>query len=261
MKVHHLNCGTMNMPSAPMVCHVLLVETANGLVLVDSGFGSHDCLDPAKRLGPTRHVVKPILDQRETAAQQVERLGFRRDDVRHIIITHFDIDHIGGLSDFPAAHIHVTAAEALGAIRPPSWREKVRYRAAQWAHAPHIVEHEPDGEKWRGFAAAKQLDDVSPGIALISLPGHTRGHACVAVDAGQRWILHCGDAFYHWATLDDRSRVPRVLTAMESAIAWDLKKVRDNHHRIAELHQRQDPDLFIVNSHDTRLFEQARDTA
>ena len=37
MKVHHLNCGTMNMPTAPMVCHVLLIETDNGLVLVDSG--------------------------------------------------------------------------------------------------------------------------------------------------------------------------------------------------------------------------------
>jgi hypothetical protein len=55
--------------------------------------------------------------------------------------------------------------------------------------------------------------------------------------------------------------VPRVLTVMESAIAWDLKKVRDNHDRIAELYQRQDPDLFIVNAHDSTLFERARDTA
>lgn len=261
MKVHHLNCGTMNMPGAPMVCHVLLVETANGLVLVDSGFGSHDCLEPAKRLGPTRHIVRPILEQWETAAHQIERLGFRRDDVRHIIITHFDIDHIGGLSDFPAAQIHVTAAEALGALRPPSIREKVRFRSAQWAHEPHIVEHEPVGEKWRGFAAAKELDEVSPGIALVALPGHTRGHACVAVDAGHRWILHCGDSFYHWATLDGRARVPRVLTIMESAVAWNLKQVRDNHDRLAELHQRQDPDLLIVNAHDSTLYERARDSA
>jgi glyoxylase-like metal-dependent hydrolase (beta-lactamase superfamily II) len=67
MKVHHLNCGTMNMPTAPMVCHVLLVETDNGLVLVDSGFGSHDCLDSANRVGPTRHVVRPLFDHMASA--------------------------------------------------------------------------------------------------------------------------------------------------------------------------------------------------
>ena len=249
----------MTVPSAPMVCHVLLVETDDCLVLVDSGFGIQDCADPATRLGPSRHLVRPILDQRETAARQVERLGFRREDVRHIVVTHFDIDHIGGLADFPAAQIHVTSAEARGAIRSPSWREKLRYRSAQWSHGPHIVEHDPGGETWRGFAAARELDEVSPGIALISLPGHTRGHACVAVDAGHRWVLHCGDAFYHRATLD-RSPVPRLLTTMESAIAWDLATVRDNHARLAELHERGEPDLLIVNAHDPTLFGRARDS-
>ncbi len=191
MKVHHLNCGTMNPPAtASVVCHVLLVETDSGLVLIDTGFGSHDCADPAGRVGPLRHLLRPVLSHEETAAHQVEQLGFRRDDVRHIVVTHLDLDHIGGLSDFPEAQIHVTAAEALGAITSPSQFEKTRYRCAQWAHQPKIVEHDPRGEKWRGFAAAKELDEISPGIVLISLPGHTRGHACVAVDAGHRWVLH-----------------------------------------------------------------------
>jgi hypothetical protein len=35
----------MDLPGAQLVCHVLRVETDNGLVLVDSGFGSHDCGD------------------------------------------------------------------------------------------------------------------------------------------------------------------------------------------------------------------------
>lgn len=163
MKVHHLNCGTMNPPTiAPVVCHVLLVETGNGLVLVDTGFGAHDCADPAGRVGPLRHFLKPILSPEETAAHQIEQLGFRRDDVRHIVVTHLDLDHIGGLSDFPHAQVHVTAAEALGAIISPSRFEKTRYRCTQWAHKPNIVEHDPQGEKWRGFAAAKELDEISP---------------------------------------------------------------------------------------------------
>jgi len=260
MKVHHLNCGTMHMPTAPMVCHVLLVETDNGLVLVDSGFGTDDCTDPA-RVGPTRHMVRAILRHEETVARQIEQMGLKRDDVRHIIITHLDMDHAGGLSDFPAAQIHITAAEARGAIWAPSRREKIRYRSAQWAHTTNIVEHEPHGERWRGFAAAKELTEISPGIALVSLPGHTRGHACVAVDAGHRWVLHAGDAFYHYGTLDGRTPVPRALTAMESLVAFDRKTVLANHARLAELFQRKDPDLLIVCSHDPTLLEQARATA
>jgi glyoxylase-like metal-dependent hydrolase (beta-lactamase superfamily II) len=259
MKVHHLNCGTMHMPTAPMVCHVLLIETDNGLVLVDSGFGTDDCAAP-KRAGPSRHMVRAILSHDETVVHQIEQFGFKRDDVRHIIITHLDMDHAGGLSDFPAAQVHVTSAEALGAIKAPSRREKIRYRSAQWAHGPNIVEHDPRGEKWRGFAAAKELDQISPGIALVSLPGHTRGHACVAVDAGHRWVLHAGDAFYHHGTLDG-TPVPRALTAMESLVAFDRKKVQDNHARLAQLYQRRDPDLMIVSAHDPTLLEQAQATA
>jgi glyoxylase-like metal-dependent hydrolase (beta-lactamase superfamily II) len=261
MKVHHLNCGTMSMPTAPMVCHVLLIETDNGgLVLVDSGFGTHDCADP-KRVGPTRRIVRPILSHEETVAHQIEQLGFARDDVQHIIITHMDMDHAGGLSDFPAAQIHLTSAEALGAIRAPSRKEKIRYRSALWAHGPNIVEHDPPGEKWRGFAAAKELTEISPGVVLVSLPGHSRGHACVAVDAGHRWVLHAGDAFYHYGALDGSTPVPRALRAMETLVAWNRKAVLANHARLAELYAHRDPDLMIVCAHDPTLFEQARATA
>ncbi|MGC9537507.1 hypothetical protein [Streptomyces sp. UG1] len=111
-------------------------------------------------------------------------------------------------------------------------------------------------ETWRGFAAAKELTDVAAGIILISLPGHTCGHACVAVDTGTRWLLHCGDAFYHPGTLDS-GPVPRSLRAMETALAWDLKQVHDNHARLAELYRRNEPDLVIINSHDRTLLEKA----
>ena len=262
MRVHHLNCGTMHPRGLPtVVCHVLLVETDNGLVLVDTGHGLGDCDDPAGRVGPTRRFFRPALNPNETAVRQVEGLGFNPHDVRHIVVTHFDMDHIGGISDFPDAQIHITAAEAFGALKRPTMQERVRFRPAQWAHGPKIVEHEPDGERWRGFAAAKELDEVSPGIVLVSLPGHTRGHACVAVDAGNRWVLHCGDAFYHPGTIDGRSRVPGLLKVVEPMLAFDRKKVRDNHAQLTELHRRREPDLLLVSAHDASLYEHAKATA
>jgi glyoxylase-like metal-dependent hydrolase (beta-lactamase superfamily II) len=259
MKVHHLNCGSMDTPGAPVICHVLLVETDDGLVLVDSGFGLQDCLNPG-RIGLSRHLLRPRFDVEETAARQVERLGFRRDDVRHVITTHFDIDHIGGIADFPEARIHLTAAEAFGALKGPTRGERFRFRPGQWAHGPKIVEHDPSGEKWRGFAAAKELVAISPGIVLVSLPGHTRGHACVAVDAGHRWVLHCGDAFYYAGTVDGRSTVPLGLKISEMLVAYDRKVVRDNHARLSELYARRDPELLIVSAHDPKLLADAAAT-
>jgi len=258
VKVHHLNCGSMDLPGAPLVCHVLLVETDDGLVLVDTGFGLQDIARPGPRLGVFRHFVRPGLDPDETAASQIERLGYTRDDVRHIVITHFDLDHIGGLADFPAANVHVAAAEARGAIHEPSRRERFRYRSTQWAHSPRIVEHDPTGEAWRGFAAAKSLDEIADGIVLVSLPGHTRGHAAIAVDAGNRWLLHAGDAFYHPGTLDGHSHIPFVLRAQETVVAYDLKQLRANQARLAELHRRDEPDLMIICAHDPGLYETAR---
>lgn len=256
MKVHHLNCGSMDTPGAPVVCHVLLIETDNALVLVDSGFGLQDCGNPS-RIGPSRHLLRPRFDVEETAVRQIERLGLHRADVRHIITTHFDIDHIGGIADFPDAQVHVTAAEAFGAMKAPTRYERFRFRPIQWAHGPKVVEHQVDGEKWRGFAAAKELDAISPGIVLVSLPGHTRGHACVAVDAGHRWVLHCGDAFYYQGTIDGRSAVPLGIKLSEKAVAFDRKMVRDNHARLAELQARHEPDLLIVSAHDPKLLANA----
>ena len=118
VKVHHLNCGTMRPPLTPeLVCHVLLVEGPTGLVLVDSGFGLEDVRDPAGRLGSSRRLVRPVLDPEETALRQVEGLGFSPHDVKAIVLTHFDSDHVGGLADFPRRD---RARHAPTSSAPPS---------------------------------------------------------------------------------------------------------------------------------------------
>lgn len=259
VKVHHLNCGTMNAFGIALLCHVLLVETDDGLVLVDTGFGIQDCLDPG-RVGLFRHVLRPAFLQAETAARQIEQLGYRTSDVRHIVLTHFDFDHIGGIADFPEAHLHVTAAEARGAIHAPAPRAT--------AISTRTVGPRPEAggaRSRRGTLAririGQTLDSIGTGVVLVPMPGHTRGHAAVAVDAGHRWVLHCGDAFYHRGTLDGRFRVPFVMRAEEKLLSYNRNQLRDNQARIVELHRRHDPDLLIVCAHDPDLYQLARDTA
>ena len=261
MRIHHLNCGTMRPRATPggLVCHVLLIETENGLVLVDSGLGLQDAAAPAKRFGAARFYVRPLFDPAEAAIEQVRGLGYQPDDVRHVVITHFDADHTGGLADFPQAQVHLTAAEAFAALHPKTLLEKQRYLKSQRAHGPQLVEHTPaTSESWRGFAGAQELRDVATGIVLINLPGHTRGHAAVAVDAGERWILHVGDAFYLRGQIDGTNRAARAMTGMERAVAHDWRTVQANHDRLTELWAAAEPDLLLVNAHDPALLERAR---
>ncbi len=261
MKIHHLNCGSMHPIGAPcgLVCHVLLIETPGGLVLVDSGLGLLDAAQPAQRFGPSRALVRPVFDPEEAAVVQLQRMGFDPRDVRHILLTHFDADHVGGLADFPWASVHLTAAEAFAAQHPSTLVERGRYRPATCAHGPRLIEHTPaQSESWRGFAAAKALAEVADGIVLISLPDHTRGHAAYAIDAGDRWILHVGDAFYHHGQIDGSGDAPLALTLMERLIAHDWNRVQANHARLRALHAEGSTDLRIVNAHDPVLLNSVR---
>ncbi|MBB1051650.1 MBL fold metallo-hydrolase, partial [Dietzia sp. CW19] len=93
MRIHQMNCGTF---AGRLPTRVLLVEAPAGLVLVDTGIGLRDIADPAARLGPLRHAMRPRLDPSETAYRRIEAMGFDPREVRHIVLTHMDFDHIGG---------------------------------------------------------------------------------------------------------------------------------------------------------------------
>lgn len=259
MKVHHLDCGSMEPLIGHLVTHVFVVETPGGLVLVDSGFGTQDFVSPRSHIGFFRHLSRPVMDPAQCAVNQLRAIGLDPLDVRHIVLTHMDHDHVGGISDFPHAQIHVTAAEALGALRPPTRKERLRYNSAQFEHDPRIFEHSPFGESWMGFAAAKELTEIADGIVLVSLPGHSRGHACVAVNDGKRWLLHVGDAFDSRFELEGEAhRAPYPLRLQAHLNAYDLQQYLDNQQRLHELWLRQDPDLHIVCAHDPVMFEKAK---
>ena len=258
MRIHHLDAGSMRPPGAPLVCHVLLIESPDGVAIVDTGFGLKDVLDPQARLGSYRRVIRPVLDPNQTAVAQVQRLGLAPGDVRHIFLTHLDSDHAGGLADFPEATVHTTATEWDAARSPRTMVERNRYRRSQWAHGPRIVTHEPGADQWHGFSVTS-LDHLVPGLAMIAMPGHTRGHAAYLVERpGRDPLLHAGDSFYHSSVLDGVGREPVFLRLQERAVAMNWRRVRSNHERLSDIHARPDG-VRIVSAHDPGLLSRDAD--
>ena len=247
-RVHHLNCGTMTpLAASAMVAHVLLVERAEGLLLVDTGFGSADLAHP-RRLGqPFRAVVRPVLDAAETATARIRALGLDPADVTDIVLTHLDLDHVGGIGDFPRARVHVHATELEAALRP-SLRERARYVAGQWAHDPTWVPHRAGGDAWFGLESVTAVDDD---VLLVPLHGHSRGHSGVAVRRPDgHWLLHAGDAYFHAGELRTPPTCPRVLRVFQSVLAHADGQRRANAERVRALHADHGDEVTVFSAHD-----------
>lgn len=235
-----------------MICHVLVIETdRDGLVLVDTGFGSRDCATPRRLPLAFRMMTRPALDPAQTAAAQLRRLGHRPEDVRHIVVTHLDLDHAGGLGDFPWAAVHVHRSEYLGAMQPATMMEKARYLRPQWDHGPRWVTYQPEGDTWMGLPAVRTLDGVRDDVALIPLAGHSRGHSGVAVKQGDRWLLHAGDAIFHRNELHAGRPVPLGLRALATIDEVDRRARLATVETLRALARRGD--VTVLCSHDPAL--------
>jgi glyoxylase-like metal-dependent hydrolase (beta-lactamase superfamily II) len=270
MKVHHLNCATLCPPLAPylindegrLVCHCLLIETDQGLVLVDTGLGLGDREHPVRELGIAAMLLGPRLFADEAAAHQVARLGFQRHDVRHIVVTHLDFDHAGALPDFPDAQVHVLDLEYQAAMRP-TLRERFRYHASKWAHGARWVPHTPRGERWFGFDCVSGLAGLPPEILLVPLLGHTRGHCGVAVKTPSGWLLHCGDAYFHANEIayEDPRGTPGVKFVQRVIDDVDTRARVHNQARLRELAHAQKAEVRVFCAHDPSEFRRLRRVA
>ncbi|MFB9909180.1 MBL fold metallo-hydrolase [Allokutzneria oryzae] len=265
MRVHHLNCGSMAPPfrklvngtgglfaSGEMVCHCLLIETGDGLVLVDTGVGAHDIAAPAESLtSEFLKITRPSLRHEETAVAQVRALGHRPEDVRHIVLTHLDLDHAGGLRDFPWAKVHVHADELAVATAQATHRDRRRFRAAQWSHGPDWASYHPGGDRWFGFEAVRGLTGLPEDILFVPLAGHTRGHSGVAVRDGSRWLLHAGDSYFFRGEVDPRRpHCTPGLALFQQLVTTDRAKRTANRDRLQELAANHGDEIEIFSAHD-----------
>lgn len=259
--VHHLNCATMcpvagaalgsarGLARGRMVAHCLLVETArDGLVLIDTGFGTRDVGGESRLSKAFRWLCGPTLSYDETALARVEALGYKASDVRHLVATHLDLDHAGGLPDFPGAKVHLHSREHAAAMARTTLKERERYLVSQWAHGPRWEVYTEDGDTWRGLPAIARLRGLDADIGLLPMHGHSRGHSAVIVGAGDRWLVHAGDAYFHRHTVEG-GPIPVGFHVFENATQIDGAARRASAAALRRLKQTY-ADIEMFSAHD-----------
>ncbi|HEX4924757.1 MAG TPA: MBL fold metallo-hydrolase [Bdellovibrionales bacterium] len=252
MKVHHLNCGTYCTRAIPFVLDAaklctrcLLIESNDGLIAVDSGYGEADLFKDNLKADLSHKLFAEFPRPEETLKYHVTRLGFRAQDVRHIVLTHLDPDHAGGLKDFPDAQVHVYSFEYYKALQlrdtNPIWG--YRLRGIDWSRAKQWRLYDDQGERWNGLECLRPLSGIKEELALIPLAGHTPGHAGILVGSK---TLHVGDLYYHSSELEkEKSRY----SALSTLLAFDNGVRIKNLARVAEI-KKNDPGLDVFSAHD-----------
>jgi len=150
----------------------LILDAAHGPTLVDTG----------------------LPGQQDAIATALAEAGVRVQDLKRIILTHQDIDHVGSLYDLVQASgarvlAHATEVPFIDGTQPPRFarpevlaqRPELRAVAERFQPTP-VDEALQDGTRL----------DLAGGVRVIFTPGHTPGHCCLYVERSKTLIA--GDA-------------------------------------------------------------------
>lgn len=161
----------------------ILIKTAKELILVETGIGGD--LDP-------KFYDYYSVERKPGLVLSLEKLGYQAEDIDLVVNTHLHFDHCGGntsknekgedVPTFPKAKYIIQKGEWEDALHP-SERDKASYLEQNFLPLEkHGLLQLVDGNK-----------EISEGVEVIVVPGHTSRHQCLKVSTGGKVFFFLGD--------------------------------------------------------------------
>ena len=166
-----------------------LVEHPEGLIAIDTGLGAPPTVPRWQR----RFVPVPVGAPRRID-EQLHAGGFDPADVRRVILTHLDWDHVGGIGAFPSAEVLVHRPEHEAAA---SRAGRMRYEPGRWPKSFSPTLYDLDDVPLGPFPRSRAVTERGD-VHLVPLPGHSAGQVGVLVQAGDATLLFAADHLLRW---------------------------------------------------------------
>ena len=150
-----------------------LIVANDGLILIDTGFSTN-----AKNI----HT-------------KIEELGFTASDLKLILITHTDKDHVGGLSNLikaSNAKLYASRFEGEAIQKGEPSRPLIGKGLMKFVYRLTTPLSKFPPAEIDEFLSDEQVLDIASGLRVISTPGHTPEHIAFFLEA--QGILFAGDA-------------------------------------------------------------------
>lgn len=142
-----------------------VVEHSDGVLLFDTGMGSHPDVDSHYR--PSRTYLH----------EAVRTAGFRLDEITEVANCHLHFDHCGGNPLLAGLPFFAQAKELQEA------------RTTKDYTLPELLD--PVGTHWQELSGEAE---VVPGVTLIPTPGHTNGHQSLIVRGDDGVVIVAGQS-------------------------------------------------------------------
>lgn len=195
------------------------IEGSDKKILVDTGGG-----DPSE----AHPRWKPYTREKDQAIENaLKKIGVKCEDIDIVIVTHLHWDHSAGNGLFSKAKIIVQKEELLIARSP--------FPIMTHAFIKSIVED-------INYTVVSGDQEISKGIKVFLIPGHTYGMQGVLVDAKTKRYFIASDTFGFFKNLE--TDPPTI-----SGIYVDLKKYYESLEKISQL------SAFILPGHDFKVFD------
>jgi len=141
--------------------------------------------------------LKPSQKRSDVIDKQVEKLGFKVDDVKVVVTSHSHLDHTGNIALFPKA-VHIFQKKEL---YQGYWPEKFQGRAQ---NGTFVLNDLVSARDYDFYEIDGDYDLFGDGeVMILSTPGHTIGHQSMKVklNSGSHVIMS-QDAVWMQENLD-----------------------------------------------------------